>query len=548
MVQWLFERPKPLAALLAEGRALRAQNRMDEARDVLLRALRVEPRSFDAHAELFEVQIARGDLAAAVESLRMLIEHRPEWTDAHYNLGVLLKKLARPEEAERAFRAALARQPAHRGALRALGGVLLAKGRVDEALAFYRGARAADAADFGLESAELFALSISEGVTQQALFERHADFGRRLEAAVAPLPAAPKSGRKRLRVGYLSPDFRYHVVTLFALPVIERHDRDRFEVFGYSTGDVDDEYTRRVAAACDHWRPAGAAADAALADAIRADGIDLLVDLAGHSGTPNLGVLARRPARVQATWLGYLTTTGLSRIDYKVSDSTIDPPGATERYNTERIARLPHSLWCYRPLMQSDPAPAPPCLRNGDVTFGAFNQTMKISGSTRQLWRRILEALPRARLLVLGVPPDVAAGLAADLACGEDRLRMLPYVSLADYHGAFASVDIALDTTPYSGATTTLDALWNGVPVVTLEGERSASRSAASLLRTLGLADWIAATDADYVGLAVRFAAEAEVLSGLRSTLRARLRASPLTDEAGFTRDLETLYLGMMRA
>jgi predicted O-linked N-acetylglucosamine transferase (SPINDLY family) len=291
---------------------------------------------------------------------------------------------------------------------------------------------------------------------------------------------------------------------------------------------------------------------ARLADEIHRDGIDILVDLAGHSGIPQLALFAQQPAPVQATWLGYLNTTGMTRIQYRISDRHADPPGLTESHHTETLLRLPHSQWCYRPFVTTPRAEMPPFEQNGYITFGSFNQAMKLSRSSRRLWAEILARLPDSRLLVLGVPEGRARDeLWRDLtAAGVDRERItiLPYLLLPDYFRRLAAADIALDTAPFSGGTTTCDALWMGVPVITVPGSRPSSRSAASILTTAGLTEWIASSPEDYVRLAVEFAREEKAITQLRASLRRRMRESPLMDEPRFVRDVESAYRGMWQS
>ncbi|HVJ23708.1 MAG TPA: tetratricopeptide repeat protein, partial [Burkholderiales bacterium] len=517
---------------------LRRLGRLDAAAQVLRRALALEPDNLDALALLSQVLDAQGDHEGAARTLEAILRQRPQWAEALYNYGAALNKLMRAREAEDAFRRARDAQPGFVRAWRMLGGVLLAQGRIDEALALYREAPR----DAELESAELFALNAWGQMAEDELFARHADFGRRLEGAY-PLRfvfSNKREASKRLRIGYVSGDFAYHVVTLFMLPVLERHDRAAYEVFCYSTSPRMDEYTRKVASRADAWRPAAGLSPEQLADAIHADGIDILVDLAGHSGEPHLRVFAQRPAPVQATWLGYLNTTGLTRIDYRISDRHADP---ADLRHTEKLARLLHSQWCYRPFIQASAASLPPCATNGHVTFGSFNQMLKVSPASRALWRRVLKAVPGSRLVILGVAPGRAHD---DLRRDIPEATLVPYVSLQDYYAWYNKVDIALDTTPYSGGTTTLDALWMGVPVLTAPGTRPSSRSAASILTSAGLGEWIASGADDYVARAAEFA-NRQILENLRATLRARLQASPLMDEAGFTKDLETLYRQMWR-
>jgi predicted O-linked N-acetylglucosamine transferase (SPINDLY family) len=547
--------PDNADANLALGTLLLARGRPGEAEAPLRAVLKRDPDSMDAHARLSEVYDARGDFAAAAAELEAVLAKRPDWADALYNHGCVLKKQMRLAEAEGALRRALALDPAHARAARMLGSVLLGQCRTEEALALYRAARERIPRDLDLESAELFALNSSAGIADDALFARHVSFGKRIEEAHPPRFGPFGNARdpeRRLRIGYVSGDFCYHVVTLFTLPVVERHDRSAFEVYCYSTGGRADGYTREVSARADHWREVSALPASGVADAIHRDRIDILVDLGGHSGIPQLAVFADQPAPVQATWLGYLNTTGMSRIRYRITDHHADPPGLTDRYHTEALVRLPHSQWCYRPFASIACAETPPLERNGHATFGSFNQALKISPETRRLWSGILQRLPGSRMVIFGIAEEGARHqLVTDLvgAAGErGRITVLPYVSLQDYFSGFNSVDIALDTMPYSGGTTSLDALWMGVPVVTAPGARPSSRSTASILTTAGLAGWIAANPEDYVRLAVEHARADGVLSGLRKTLRERLRASPLMDEKSFVRHLENAYRKMWRA
>ncbi len=547
--------PESVDANLALGKLLLAGGRPGEAEGPLRAVLRRDPHSMDARARLFEVYDARGDLAAAVAEIEAVLRERPDWADALYNYGCVLKKLMRLADGENAFRRALAADPGHSGACRMLGSVLLGQCRTEEALALYRAARERSPGDLDLESAELFALNSSESIAEDELFARHAAFGTRIEQAHPPRFGPFRGARepeRRLRIGYVSGDFCYHVVSLFMLPVVERHDRSAFEVYCYSTGSRVDAYTRQLSARVDVWRQANALAASALADAINRDRVDVLVDLGGHSGIPQLAVFAQQPAPVQATWLGYLNTTGMTRIRYRISDRHADPPGLTDRYHTETLIRLPHSQWCYRPFVSIACAEAPPLARNGYVTFGSFNQALKISRKVRRLWAEILRRLPGSRLLILGIGEGRARDdLVADLAGAaveRARISVLPYVSLQDYFNWFNAVDIALDTMPYSGGTTSCDALWMGVPVVTAPGTRPSSLSTASILSTVGLPEWIATSAEDYVRLAVESARDVTVLAGLRTSLRQRLRQSPLMDEKSFMRDLENAYRQMWRA
>jgi len=536
------------------GQLLASRNEPVEAGRRLRAALKHKPDFPEALVALANVYDAQGNPGAAVEALEQAVRQRPDYAGAWYAYGEILLRLERRAEAEAALRRSLESDPAFLPALHLLGSAMRADSRIGEAIEAFGAARKLAPERFDLESMELLVLNLSDGSAEDALAARHRAFGARLESAVPPRFAPFRNSRepqRRLRVGYVSCDFNQHPVAWFMLPVLERRDRQAFEVYCYSTGFKADEVTRQVQQRADGWRNAAKWSDAELADTVNRDAIDLLVDLTGHAGAMRLGVFAQRPAPVQATWLGYLNTTGLSRIQYRLCDAYTDPPGLTERLHTETLIRLPHSQWCYRPVTAAGHAAEPPSARNGHLTFGSFNHAPKLSPTVRRLWCEILARLPDARLVVVGMPEGRArerlledfsqAGIAAS------RLTIVPRVALDEYFRWFDQVDVALDAMPCSGGTTTCDTLWMGVPVVTFAGPRSVSRSAASLLTAAGLGDWIAATPQDYVRLAVESARDPARLAGLRRSLRQALRASPVMDEAGFVRDLEGAYRSMWR-
>ena len=499
------------------------------------------------YARMYQEHHARGEHALAAAALEAALQLRPDWTDARFNLGAALIELDRLRDAESAYRRVIEEDPGRMVAYRMLGHVLHRQGFIAELLDMLQAARGRHPEDFALESFELLGLMFSDRVTAEELFARHRAFGERLEAAIPALPPAPQaSPPARLRIGYVSGDFCYHPVGQFVQPLLHGHDRAAFSVYCYSSGTRTDALTRALAAQADVWREAATLSDEQLADAIRSDQIDLLVDLSGHSGASRLPVFARRPARAQVAWLGYLHSTGLRRIGYRLSDRHADPPGRAERLHTEALLRLPHSQWCYRPLVEAPEPGPPPIERARHVTYGSLNQVAKLSPTCRRLWIEILQRAPQARLVLQGVPEGTAReGLLGEFgAAGIDQARLSfeAHVPVQDYFSRIDAIDVALDTTPYSGGTTTCDTLWMGVPVVTLEGERSASRSASSILHTLGLGEWVARSPQEYVDIALRAAREPARLAGLRTDLRRRMLRSPLADEAQFVRDVEAAY------
>lgn len=538
------------------GRLCHARGELEPAEAHLRRTLQAKPDFVDALIALANVLDARGDKPGAAAVLQQALALAPGHGGAWYNYGELLWRLERYDEAEVALRRTLEIEPRFIPAWHLLANMLRGLSRIADALEACAAARRLEPARFELETMELQALTTWDGISEEELFARHRAFGARLEAAFAahsgPWPN-DRNPERRLRVGFVSCDFNLHPVAWFALPLFERIDRSRLEVFCYSTAiRPADDLTTKLRAAADTWRDAGALTDEALADLVRGDAIDILVDLTGHTGATRLGVFAQQPAPVQASWLGYLGSTGLTRIQYRLTDARADPPGAADRLHTETLVRLPHSLWCYRPAHAESHASEPPGARAGYATFGSFNHAPKLSATARRLWAEILRRAPRSRLLLVGVPDGRARrDLLMDFAAAGvegSRLTILPRVTFAEYLRQFDAVDLALDSMPYSGGTTTFDALWMGVPVLTLAGERSASRSAASIVGEIGLHDWVAATPEEYVRRALAHGADWGRLAQLRATLRARLRDSPLMDEARFARDMEAAFRAMWRA
>ncbi len=361
--------------------------------------------------------------------------------------------------------------------------------------------------------------------------------------------ANPKTSVRRLKIGYVTGDFhRQHPVNIFMLPVLLRHDHARFEVCVYHTGSMHDDYTRQAKGSADRWQEAAALDDAALQQAIVADGIDILIDLAGHTATHRLGVFAQRAAPVQATFLGYPHSTGLVTIDWLIGDATVSPLQHAHLFS-EGLALLPGSVFCWAPV---DDYPLPPPRAQGaPVTFGSFNNAMKLSPRTIGLWAQVLKAVPDAMLLLKAPAfrdPAVQQRFTAQFAAAgiaPERLVFRGPSGLAEMMQEYGDIDIVLDPTPYNGGTTTLQALWMGVPVVTLAGGNFVARMGASFMNTLGHADWVAADAADYVATASRLAGQVDALRANRGGLRRQMAASPLCDITTYVADLEALYRRM---
>ena len=525
------------------------------AETLVSQALETRPDFPDALVVLSNVQDVLGDTAAATHTMEAALRLHPDYAGAWVNLATLLHKLARSEDAEEAVHRALALEPDNVEALRLLSLLLRGHGLGAQALVPLRRAIRNSPGRFDLLTEELLLLNFDESVVAPELFRQHVEFGTRLEASVGERfdlhKLTPLTGR-RLRVGYVSGDLHTHPVALFMIPVLERHDRGAFEVFCYSSGTILDHTTGRLQALVEHWIDASMMSDHQLADAIHSDRIDVLVDLSGHTSLSRLAVFSQRPAAVQATWLGYLNTTGMSRMDYRLCDLRTDPISESQHLHTETLMHLPHSQWCYRPFLAVDACLTAPFESRGYITFGSFNSALKISPAMCQRWAEVLLNVADSRLLIANVTSErkreaIRQAMQA-MGVAQERIAFAPRVDLEQYFRLFEEVDISLDTFPYGGGTTTFDSLWMGVPVITSVGATSVSRSASSILSALGLEQWVAQSVQDYVTVATARAADRHTIAGLRKSLRRILKESPLTDERQFVRDLETCYRAMWSA
>ena len=368
-----------------------------------------------------------------------------------------------------------------------------------------------------------------------------------IEKDLPPPPGfAPRATQgRRLRVGFVTGDLhRQHPVAIFMLPILTRIDRTRIEVCIYHTGTMHDAHTRQAEAHADRWRTAAALDDHALQRMILADEVDILVDLAGHTSSHRLGLFAIRSAPVQATFLGYPHSTGLRAIDWLIGDPVVSPDEHAALFS-EGLARMPHSVFCFRPLADYPLPPARPA--DAPVTFGSFNNAMKLSGTTIRLWARVLDAVPGSVLLLkapsLRDPTVCARFLSMFRAQGiaEDRVTFRGPTGLSDMMAEYGDIDVGLDPLPYNGGTTTMQALWMGVPVVTLAGGNFVGRMGASFLRSLGRPEWVASTPDDYVAIAQRLARDQAALRSERAALRAWMAASPLCDIDAYVRDFQSL-------
>ncbi len=536
------------AALDRAGRPLEA---VAAFREGLARA----PRSAALHNDLGVVLMKLGDGPAALAALESALAADPTLFEALVNLGVLLGRMGKVGEAAAALRRALARDPRSASVHWNLANALREGGDLPASLRHYETALPlVDDTPRRLACLSAYLLTLNYDDTSDA--DAVALAHRRYEAEVraragAPVAVRPRDPRaeRRLRVGYLSPDLRQHSVAYFLEGVLAGHDRAQVEVTAYADDHMEDGTTVRLRALADRWRNVAGISGEALRAIIAEDGIDVLVDLAGHSSANRLALLATRVAPVQVTYLGYPNTTGLSQMDVRITDEVADPEGAAAARHSERLARLPGGFLCYTPAPEAASLPPAGRAQGRPFTFGSFNQIAKLSPSVIGAWSDVLARVPGARLWLK------AKGLDDDATCAdvlrrfaaagvrEDRLTLVGYVhSKTEHFQAYEAIDLALDPFPYNGTTTTCEALWMGVPVLTLAGAAHAGRVGASILARVGLPSLVALTIEAYVATAVRLATDAGALAELRRGLRDRLQGSPLMDRARIGHALEASY------
>ena len=524
--------------------ALAAGGKLDEAIAAYREAVRLKPDFAEAwsnlgiplyHLNRFEEALAAQDSALSL---------RRDDPGAHGNRGNALFALGRLEAAARAYKTSLVLAPSQAEAMTSLGNLWKEQGRHDRALTVYRWARRAAPWHAAAGSNLILGLHYAEDVSPDQILAEARDYAARFEPpAAAPLFAAPADPFRRLRIGYVSGDLRRHPVGYFLSPVLANHDRAGFEIVCYSANPIVDDMTRQLHGSSDHWRSLAGLSDEAAARQIAGDRIDILIDLSGHTAFNRLPVFARRPAPVQASWLGFWGTTGLSAIETILSDDIAIAVGE-DRFYSETVIRLPRGRFCYAP---PDYAPEP-VMASEPVTFGSFNNFSKVGPAVRRLWAEILRDVPESRLVLKWstlADPALRATLTAEFAeAGIDpsRLDLRGPSGHRDMLAEYGDIHVALDPFPFGGGLTSCEALWMGVPVVTMPGANPASRQTAGFLRAIGHPDWVAGSPQDYRRIAGALAADRATLAGLRESLRPAMAASPLCDGPGFTRALEQAY------
>jgi predicted O-linked N-acetylglucosamine transferase (SPINDLY family) len=517
-------------------------------------AIAKNPGNANAHNNLGLALSEQHQYDAANTHLGVALSLNPQLFNAHYILGTIARNSGDPDQAIEHFERAVATKPDFTEALDCLGLLYRQRGELQKCIDCYRRALAIDPLSADTHSSLLFSLQFDSTLAPGELYAEHLRFAQRFELPLSGSRQAhtnDKSQDRRLKIGYVSGDFIRHPVALFMLPVLANHDKAQFEIYCYFNFASADDLTEHFVALSDHFIPCSAMTDEELAERIRSDGIDILVDLAGHTGRNRLLTFARKPAPVQLTYLGYVDTTGLSSIDYRLTNTDADPP-ENDLYNSERLYRFTDSLWwAYQPAPDLPEVSALPALANGFVTFSSNNQIAKISLSLLNAWAEILHSVANSRLVIMGISSDGAERKLqqqfAALGVAPERLTFRRFAPLDEYRRQLLQTDISLDSFPYNGGTTSCESLWLGLPLITLKGQSFVSRMGFALLTAIGLPELTANNYAEYVDIAVRLARDLEKLSALRHGLRERVAKSCLSDASGFTLSLESAYRTMWR-
>jgi len=499
-------------------------------------------------------EINRGE--DALREFKEALRINPDHAEANSNLGELLTQHCQYDEAERYIRRSIGLQPDNASAHNNLGRLYKLQGRAEEAFACFRKALDLDSTSRQIAGNLVYCLNYMPHVSPEETASEY------LRIAELSFPSVTRqispSGKTRvigppLRIGYVSGDFFAHSVSFFLEPILMNHDPERCQAYCYSNRGVEDDTTRRLKGLAAEWRVVRGIPDQQVAQMVADDGIDILVDLSGHTAHNRLGVFALRPSPVQVSWIGHPNTTGMAQMDYFITDAYCAPPGTLGRLYKEQLWRLPRVFSCYLPPMEFPGITAPPCQDNGSITFGCFNNLAKVHEETIRMWTDILTRVPGSRLYLKNSAMGDRSTREMILnkfslgGIAPERIIMQGVVkSRYDHFAEYSRVDIALDTFPYHGTTTTCEALWMGVPVITMAGRTHCSRVGVSFLTNVGIPEMIAGSPDEYVARAVELAGDVSLLTGLRHELRSMMASSPLMDAAGVTREVEDAFEQML--
>jgi protein O-GlcNAc transferase len=528
------------------GEALRKKGRFDEAIAQYRRAIAIDPKFSEANYNMGLAFRISGRFPEAIESYRQALAIRPNYPEAWSNLGNAYFDNKDPDHAIEACQKAIELRPDYPDAFNNLGNALRHLGRHREADDAFRRAIALAPYDAVFHSNLLLSMYYFEPDLKPMVQEsRRWDeiHARPLRPANLPQPADPDPSRP-LRIGYVSADFRENVCAFYIWPLLTHHNRKEFDITCYAQVPAPDAVTHQFQTLPGQWRNIAAASDQQVADQVRQDRIDILVDLKLHTDDNRLLVFARKPAPIQISWLGFPSSPGLSTIDYRLTDRYLEPPGEKNQF-PDQPYHLPDCFWCYDPLTSNPPVNHLPALQNGYVTFGCLNSFWKLTEETMRRWAAVLDRLPGSRILLL-TPPGSARETARAIL-GANRVDFIPSQTRDKYLESFHRIDLCLDALPYNGHTTSLDSLWMGVPFVTLVGKTSVGRAGLSFLTNMKMTQLVAKDEAEFVNLAVDWATDLQRLAALRAVLRQRLQSSPLMDASRFAAAIESAYRDIWR-
>ena len=544
-----------LKLILAESLIL--GKKIEEGRNVLEKVLERSPDNLDACFRLGKLNLDEDDYQTAYRYLATFLKHNPDHAEALGYMGIIFIRHCRFDEAISVLGKAYALEPDTAFVLNNLGRAFKMMGNQHEALVWFRKALDVEPENPSILSNYLFTLCYCDELAPAFVAQEFFRLAPCCRPKVEPSSGSPltvgAAGSGKIRVGYVSGDFYTHSVAYFIEPILQFYDRQRYEVYCYSVGRSHDATTDRLITLVDVWREMIATPPEELWRQVREDGIDILVDLSGHTADNRLGAFSLRAAPIQVSWIGCPATTGIPQMDYYLTDAICDPIGMTEQFYTERLVRLPRTFCCYLPPMTFPPVGEAPFLANGHLVFGSFNNFSKVTTKQIKVWIQILKAVPDSKLYLksmsLGsesVRQELQNQLSAE-GVTVDRLiiRGITETSL-EHLDEYTKVDIALDTFPYNGTTTTCEALWMGTPVITLAGSTHVSRVGASLLQNAGCSELIASNEEEYIQIAVMLAADTVRLQQYRHSLRGRLALSPLMDAVGVTQEVEQAFETMI--
>jgi protein O-GlcNAc transferase len=521
------------------------------ALEALARAIELRPDHAEALANCASLFHKQGNFAQAVAGWRRALQANPRDAATAYNLGTVLRDASMLDEAIAVLRQSVEVNPGEPKAWNNLAGLYKDAGDLDQSLACYDRAIALRPESAATYSNRLYTLHFHPDFDAKKLLAEHREYARRHIEKIRPARNHDndRDPDRALNIGYVSADFRRHPVGLSFQYLLENHDRQRFKIFCFSSVPRPDSQTQSMERSADQWHSVGPMSDEQLAKLVRDCKIDILVDLSLHMAHNRLTMLARKPAPVQVTYLGYPSTTGVGAIDYRLSDAVIDPPGTDANY-TEQTIRLPRTYMCWRWGGKQSPAGTLPAKRNGYVTFGCLNNFCKVTPAVLDLWGKVMARATDSRLLLRSPAGSAADRVTAALGkhgIERGRVEFVGQLSFDDYVKVMARQDVGLDPFPYPGHTTSLDSFWMGVPVVTLVGDTGVSRVGASLLEAIGLPELIGQSAEQFVAIAVSVANDLPKLAQWRAGLRQRVAGSPICDGAGFARDVEGVYRDMWR-